>query len=110
MFQKRVSAYSVMSEVIAPAAITAQTSQAVPAASAAPASSAPARKSPTLPRKPENGGMPPRFRAGMKNRIARSGDALSSPARRLIDVAPPNRSMSPVVRNRVVCTVMWCTT
>ena len=82
MFQKRVRAYRVMSEVTAPAAITAQMSQVVPAASAAPASSAPARKSPNLPMKPENGGMPPRLSAGMKYRIAMTGDALQQPLER----------------------------
>jgi len=41
---------------------------------------------------------------------AHSGEAFRRPASRLIEVAPPKRSMSPVVRNSAVCTVMWCTT
>src|SRR5690625_6032842 len=51
--------------------------------------STPASISPTLPMKPENGGIPARFMAGTKNRIAISGASLANPPRRIRLVVPP---------------------
>ncbi|SKS56815.1 Uncharacterised protein [Mycobacteroides abscessus subsp. abscessus] len=48
----------------------------------------PASSSATLPMNPENGGMPPRFRAGTTNTKASSGLAAASPPRRFRDDAP----------------------
>ncbi|CAB4955344.1 unannotated protein [freshwater metagenome] len=61
----------------------------------------------TLPMKPENGGMPARFIAGRKKRIARSGAVRASPPIRSDDVLPATRSIIPAVRNSVVWIVMW---
>ena len=70
----------------------------------------PASNSPTLPRKPDSGGTPARFIAGMKNRIASTGDAAASPPSRASTVVPATRSISPTARNSAVCTRMWCAT
>ena len=59
--------------------------------------------------KPEKGGRPPRFTAGMKYRMAMTGAARISPLTRRIEVLPARRSMSPTARNSVVCTTMWWT-
>jgi len=59
--------------------------------------------------KPENGGMPPRLRAGMKNSTATSGALASSPPMRVMEVLPASRSTRPAARKRVVCTTMWWT-
>src|SRR5690625_38633 len=61
----------------------------------------PASISPTLPMKPENGGIPARFMAGTKNRIAISGASLANPPRRIRLVVPPRCSIRPAARNRV---------
>ncbi len=64
----------------------------------------------SLPRNPDIGGMPDRFMAGTKNSTAISGAARISPPSRVTDVVPVRRSTIPTTRNRLVCTVMWCTT
>ena len=70
--------------------------------------SVPASSSPTLPMKPDSGGMPARFMAGTKNRIPSTGDAAASPPSLFSEVLPPRVSISPVTRNSVVWMVMWC--
>lgn len=87
------------------AAEPATSSQAQP-----PPSATPARISPSLPMKPDSGGIPARFIAGTKNSTASIGAALARPPSRVSSVVPPRRSMSPATRNRVVWTVMWWAT
>ena len=93
--------YSVSSDVMmAPA--TSTHAVIVPA-------SAPASSRMILPRNPENGGMPPRFRAGIRYSIARIGDAFASPPSLRSEDEPACRSMRPTTRNSAVCTRMWWT-
>jgi hypothetical protein len=60
--------------------------------------------------KPDSGGIPARFIAGTKNRIASSGDALARPPSFSVFVVPPRRSTRPVARKSVVWMAMWWTT
>ena len=48
-----------------------------------------------MPRNPDSGGMPARFMAGTKNRIASNGAALANPPSRVSDVEPPARVSAP---------------
>src|SRR5699024_12666162 len=57
--------------------------------------STPASISPTLPMKPENGGIPARVMAGTKNRIAISGASVGNPPRRIGVVVAPRGSIEP---------------
>ena len=98
-FQARMSAYRVSSDVTMPPTISTYIS-GLPSVAAA-------SNSANLPRKPENGGSPPRFNAGMKYSTAMSGAAFMSPFTLRIDVDPARRSTSPTARNSVVCTTMW---
>ncbi|CPU65575.1 Uncharacterised protein [Mycobacteroides abscessus] len=102
LFHALTIAYSVSSDVTTDPTTSAHVS-GVPWAT-------PSSRRPTLPRKPDSGGMPARFIAGMKNRMASPGASLARPPRRSSDVDPPRRSTRPTTRNSVVCTVMWCTT
>ena len=63
-------------------------------ASGVPTSSA-GLSSPTLPRKPDIGGMPARFIAGTKNSTPSSGARRASPPSRISEVLPARRSTSP---------------
>ncbi len=70
-------------------------------------SALPACSNATFPMKPENGGIPPRFRAGTRNTMPRTGLAAASPPRRRSEDEPACRSISPTTRKRVVWTMMW---
>lgn len=70
--------------------------------------STPDNSRPSLPTKPDSGGMPARFIAGTKNSTPRIGAVLARPPSRSIEVDPPTRSISPATRNSAACTVMWC--
>lgn len=87
---------------------------AVPAATSTqgsgPPTDTPAWSRPTLPRKPEKGGMPARFIAGTKKSTASSGAIRARPPSRRRSVLPARSSTSPATRKSVVWMVMWCTT
>ena len=72
--------------------------------------STPAWSSPILARKPDSGGMPERFIAETKKRVASTGEAMARPPSRSSDVVPARRSTRPVMRKSAVWIVMWCAT
>src|SRR5699024_9668508 len=55
----------------------------------------PACISPTLPKKPDIGGMPAKFIAETKNSRAKNGASRANPPNRSKDVVPPCRSTKP---------------
>src|SRR5699024_7356232 len=100
--QMRIITISVSSEVMMEAAMSIH-------ASAEPLLTPPSI-SPTLPMKPENGGIPPKFSAGIMYRMATSGEIFAIEPNRSILAEPVRYSMSPVTRNWVVWMVMlWIT-